>query len=146
MPIQSTGCFFFSSSTTTWSSPWRVMKFLRASLWTTNPLLPKRLAQLQAIKTSQRSCIVIPRSFDKAYSPGHSSIGDKASSAEFEGTFGAIFSRYHHASWCSWSRRNFARIKSMKVKSEIPNPSYCPRNSGFVQLYLAVFLECDCSK
>lgn len=60
--------------------------------------------------------MVIPRSFDKAYSPGHSSIGDKALSAEFKGTFGVIFSRYHHASWCSWSRRNFARIKSMKVK------------------------------
>jgi hypothetical protein len=60
--------------------------------------LAKLLAQLQAIKTSQRSCIVIPRSFNKAYSPGHLSIGDKASPAEFEGTFGVIVSQYHHAS------------------------------------------------
>jgi hypothetical protein len=116
MPIQSTGSFFFLSSQSIWSSTWRVMKFLRASLSTRNPLLPKLLAQLQAIKTSRRSCIVIPRSFNEAYSPGHSSIGDKASLAEFEGNFDVIFSQYHHASWYSWSPRNFPRIKSIKAK------------------------------
>ena len=80
------------------------------------PLLPNLLAQLHAIKTSQRSCIDIPRSFDKAYSPGHLSIGDKELLVEFEGALGTIFSRYHHASWFLFSRRKVAKIKSILEK------------------------------
>jgi hypothetical protein len=45
---------------------------------------------LELLKTSHSSFIVIPSSFDREYSPGHSSRGDRASLLERKVKFGVI--------------------------------------------------------
>jgi hypothetical protein len=103
---------------------------------------PIFFANLQSIKASHRSSIVIPRSFERQYSPGASSRGDDMSTFGF----GLILTLNHQASCLSRECKNLARSNCIIFKSRIPNPCFAPANSDFVQSYIAVAVEYNCPK
>jgi hypothetical protein len=72
------------------------------------------LAKLQSIKTSHRSCIKIPRSLERQYSPDASSSGNKASAS----ALGLTLTLNYHASCLFLCEcKKFVRIDCIILKS-----------------------------
>jgi hypothetical protein len=105
-PMRTTGCFSLISTATKLVSSLFVMKCWKPFRLIRLPSLPIFFANLQSIKTSHRSSIVIPRSFKRQYSPGASSSGNHMSGFGS----GLILILNHHASCFLWECEKFARI------------------------------------